>query len=270
MRTDVGFLNPDVFATRFGANAHWSEHTLAPTLWRQSLGFVNAGRVSQSKKLGDRLFSFEGSSPTVGDKVSIGLRGGYTLHTHNSTNVSYSNVTIHGASFMAITEFDGGGGHSYDNVRVVRRQMPAPTPAPPTPPTPRPPPSPQPPPSPTPSPIPGPPSEANYTRYAGMNSLIGCGATAEIDEKNATIGLSVGACEKTCDADPACGCVTYRLRNGQCYRRGGCSPGHFCAAKSSFDTYVKKTATTGGEPSVQGHGYGHGHVREQNDDQQQG
>jgi hypothetical protein len=30
-------------------------------------------------------------------------------------------VTVHGASFMAVTEFDGGGAHTYEDVRVAVR-----------------------------------------------------------------------------------------------------------------------------------------------------
>ena len=59
--------------------------------------------------------------PNIGDKVTIHFRGGLTYHIMNSTRISTSDVGIHGATAFAITEYDGGGGHSYRNVSVGRR-----------------------------------------------------------------------------------------------------------------------------------------------------
>jgi hypothetical protein len=82
--------------------------------------------VKLSAKVGARRFNFSvDARAKVGDKIYIGIRGGLTLHTHNSSAISYSDVSIHGASFMAITEFDGEGGHSYTNVSVRVRDVPA-------------------------------------------------------------------------------------------------------------------------------------------------
>eukprot|EP01052_Picozoa_sp_SAG31_P000597 SAG31_NODE_17_length_35773_cov_25.999271_22_plen_116_part_00 len=71
------------------------------------------------------MFAFRVSAGAVaqGDKVYIGIRGGLTLHTHNSSRSRYHNITVHGASFMAVTEFDGEGGHSYDSVAVQLRDV---------------------------------------------------------------------------------------------------------------------------------------------------
>ena len=67
-------------------------------------------------KVGDRLYNCTAKTSTgsarVGDKVTERVRGGYTLHTHRSSAVRYRDVTIHGASMMAITEFGGEGAHS--------------------------------------------------------------------------------------------------------------------------------------------------------------
>ena len=50
------------------------------------------------------------------------VRVGFTWFVHNSTKVVTRNVNIRGASFMAITEFDGGGSNVYDDVNVIRRE----------------------------------------------------------------------------------------------------------------------------------------------------
>ena len=46
-------------------------------------------------------------------------RDGFTWFVHNSTNIVSRNVNIR----TSITEFDGGGGNTYDGVNVVRREM---------------------------------------------------------------------------------------------------------------------------------------------------
>ena len=46
----------------------------------------------------------------VGDKITISMRKGITWHVQNSTRVSSTNITIHGASLFGLSEFDGGGG----------------------------------------------------------------------------------------------------------------------------------------------------------------
>ena len=81
--------------------------------------------MTQLQKTGQRTFGFHVAADTVapGDKVYIGIRGGLTLHTHNSSRSRYCKITVHGASFMAVTEFDGLGGHSYDGVAVKVRDV---------------------------------------------------------------------------------------------------------------------------------------------------
>ena len=58
----------------------------------------------------------------IGDKMTCVVRVGYTWFVHNSTSVITRNVNIRGSSFMAITEFDGGGANIYDDVNVIRRK----------------------------------------------------------------------------------------------------------------------------------------------------
>lgn len=49
------------------------------------------------------------------------MRSGYTYLLHNATRVTSINITIHAASFMGFTEFDGRGGHVYQGCRLVRQ-----------------------------------------------------------------------------------------------------------------------------------------------------
>jgi hypothetical protein len=82
--------------------------------------------LTQLQKTAPGKFLFrvaDGAHATAGDKVYIGIRGGLTLHTHNSSRSRYTDITVHGASFMAITEFDGQGGHSYEGVAVEVRNV---------------------------------------------------------------------------------------------------------------------------------------------------
>ena len=138
--TDVGWLDWDVFDRRYG-RASWSEG-MATNLWRRAGGFDPPDPYATHRpipdpptpqKVSDRRWLFkrgdpEAAPPVVGDKVTARVRGGYTLFAHNSTGCRFSNITIHGARMMAVTEFGGGGGHSYDRVRVVRRPFPPPPP----------------------------------------------------------------------------------------------------------------------------------------------
>ena len=61
-------------------------------------------------------------SAQKGDKVTISIRKGITWHVQNSTNVTTRDVTVHGASLFGLSEFDGKGGHTWENVYLGRRQ----------------------------------------------------------------------------------------------------------------------------------------------------
>lgn len=128
--TDPGWLDWDLFTYRY-SNASWSESS-STRLWRApEFGAPypygpRAVPTTPPKRLGGRRWQFdrgdhEAAPPAVGDKVATRIRGGYTLFAHNSTGCNFHDITIYGASMMAITEFGGGGGHTYDKVRVVRR-----------------------------------------------------------------------------------------------------------------------------------------------------
>ena len=102
--TDPGFLDPDVYCRRY---CHWSqsEHEIPAQLWASGGGGFAVGHGTKAPQLLNKTsagkFTFS-SSPLskvkLGDKIYIGIRGGVTLHTHNSSRVTFRNITIHGAS----------------------------------------------------------------------------------------------------------------------------------------------------------------------------
>ena len=135
VRTEAGWLDPDVFMARYGHMT--TSESSSGMRWTKASGFgeyVSDSTVMNGtpEKVGPGLFRYRhkgvsdsegGTAPAlaVGDKLTVRIRGGYTLHAHNSSRVSYSNISIHGSSFMAITEFGGFGGHIYQDVKVARR-----------------------------------------------------------------------------------------------------------------------------------------------------
>ena len=60
-------------------------------------------------------------TPNAGDYLTLSPLVGYTYNIANSTGVQTRHLDIYAASNKAITEFDGGGGHSYDSVRLIRK-----------------------------------------------------------------------------------------------------------------------------------------------------
>jgi hypothetical protein len=136
VEVDAGSLLPDDFWREWGKDPR-NEFVQGPVWWSASAKGVNGApfplsfSAFNSIKLtdfkatgapGGRTFTYTSSSggepsPNVGDKLSAIVRLGYTWHTHNSTSCTTVNVTINTASFMAVTEFNGRGGHTYDGVR---------------------------------------------------------------------------------------------------------------------------------------------------------
>jgi len=131
VRTEKGWLDPDEFMAKDG-HLTTSEST-AGVRWTKASGlkkYVGDSTVQNGKpeKVGPGLFRYHKSAaadgvpaPVAGDKLAVRIRAGYTLHAQNSSRVVYSDIKIHGATFMAITEFGGKGGHRYKNVKVARR-----------------------------------------------------------------------------------------------------------------------------------------------------
>ena len=130
VRTERGWLDPDVFMAKHG-HLTTSESTFG-VRWTKASGltdYVSDSTVQdeQPEKVGPGLFRYPKSAAgglpaaVAGDKITVRIRAGYTLHTHNSSRVVYSDLKIHGSTFMAITEFGGRGGHRYQNVKVARR-----------------------------------------------------------------------------------------------------------------------------------------------------
>ena len=62
-----------------------------------------------------------GAAARVGDVFVAATRVGVTLSLSRTAAVTVTDVTIHAAGYMAITEFLGGGGNVYERVRLVPR-----------------------------------------------------------------------------------------------------------------------------------------------------
>lgn len=133
--TDPGFLDPDTFYNLYHDDPK-NEYVQGPQWFAGDAGagypLISAGwqdfnpprDMTPSGAPGMFTYRIKNPPPRAikkGDKVTAVVRIGYTYLVHNSTRIASSDVTLHSASFMAITEFDGEGGHSYDNFRVVRR-----------------------------------------------------------------------------------------------------------------------------------------------------
>ena len=141
VRSDAGFADPLAFWSRWKADAR-NEFIQGPQWWDGASG-AGLPLISQSFSQwdapaqmggkhadGSYLYTCPGitpvpgatkAAPAVGDKVTAIIRVGYTWNLHRCAAVSVSNVTIHAASSMSITEFDGCGPNAYDAMRVVRR-----------------------------------------------------------------------------------------------------------------------------------------------------
>lgn len=61
------------------------------------------------------------ASARAGDKITLAARKGLTYHVQNSSRVTTRGVSIHSASLMGISEFDGRGEHVYESVFLGRR-----------------------------------------------------------------------------------------------------------------------------------------------------
>jgi len=80
---------------------------------------------------------------------------------------------------------------------------------------------------------------ADYDVYWGKNAYNGVGAI-EIDSDNsAPAGQSAESCQRRCDAENLCDCVTFRKSDGKCWMRAACVPSLFGDGGSSYDTYVR-------------------------------
>ena len=135
VQTDPGFPEPHEYVSAHSISNDPSDNYMnAPAIWpkhigygcNRTLGCPGHGAATlqpQDASLPPRTDRFE-VLPTarVGDKITISMRKGITWHIQNSTRVSSANISIHGASLFGLSEFDGGGGHRYDNVWLGRRK----------------------------------------------------------------------------------------------------------------------------------------------------
>lgn len=142
--TDVGSMDPDKFWERFSKDKA-NEFVQGPQWWApghdglfaappymQAFRSFNATRQirrrsGSTSSSNEFTFTSDVASakgrplPHALDKMSVIVRKGITLHTHNSSRCRFLDVRIHSASYMAVTEYDGVGGHSYERITVGRR-----------------------------------------------------------------------------------------------------------------------------------------------------
>jgi len=148
VKTDAGFLDPEVFDEEFHMGVPGVQAGPAALVWNSSDGFgafasaswppiatanghhvFNLSRAAMCKEI--QSTTTDGSSCQGGstaklqlqDKITAHIRFGFTLHILNSTQVQTRNSAIHGAPGFAISEYDGHGGHSYINVSLGRRHV---------------------------------------------------------------------------------------------------------------------------------------------------
>ena len=133
--TDQGFPDPYVYIEAHSTNNDPScNYVDAPAIWSKSKGFgcnrtmgcpghgaAVLQPINNATPAGTALFALL-SSAKKGDKITIGARKGVTWHIQNSTNVTTRNIAIHSSSMFGLSEFDGGGQHTYEHVYLGRRQ----------------------------------------------------------------------------------------------------------------------------------------------------
>lgn len=84
-------------------------------------------------------------------------------------------------------------------------------------------------------------AQANAVDYVGFpsqHSYAGHGGIEIDSEDSAPYGLDVDKCEKRCDDDEACDCVSFRHSDGKCWKLSACDPDEF-EIDSDYGTYVK-------------------------------
>ena len=141
VRTDRGFPDPHRYVSDHSTAKDPSNNYMnAPAIWPKHIGFGCNRTLGCPGHGAGVLLPRNASYPTPagvasfmllasarpGDKVTISMRKGLTYHLQNSTRVSTANISIHGASLFGLSEFDGGGGHVYQDVWLGRRRGVAP------------------------------------------------------------------------------------------------------------------------------------------------
>ena len=135
VRTDPGFPEPHEYIANHTVNKDPSDNYMnTPAIWPKHIGYGcnrtlgcpghGAGVLqpfNASLNTSDNVFQLLASA-RVGDKVTISMRKGITWHVQNSSRVTTSNISIHGASLFGVSEFDGLGSHVYENVWLGRRR----------------------------------------------------------------------------------------------------------------------------------------------------
>lgn len=84
-------------------------------------------------------------------------------------------------------------------------------------------------------------STTTYVKYSGRNAYAYRGATNIDSDKTAPLELSEWQCQKRCNEDESCDCVTYERQSGKCWKRRSCEPSDFeySDTVSGYDVYVR-------------------------------
>ena len=137
IKTDIGFPDPDMFYTKYSSN-HANEFIQGPQFWSAknnytliSSNFINFNADTQITKTKEKhIYRYTPPNSTagreilsIGDKMSVIIRLGFTYHLHKCEKVNSYNITIYSSSFMAITEFNGIGHNTYNGMKVIRRNV---------------------------------------------------------------------------------------------------------------------------------------------------
>jgi len=81
-----------------------------------------------------------------------------------------------------------------------------------------------------------------YDKYESMNCYSGHGGQ-EIDGGGVSVA-SAEECERSCDEDDSCDCVTFRKSGSAwCWKRAACQPSQFLN-DGGYDSYVKSKTET--------------------------
>jgi hypothetical protein len=93
------------------------------------------------------------------------------------------------------------------------------------------------------------PSTGDYVVYPGTTSYAGHGGVEIDTDATALLGATPASCERRCDSDSFCDCVSFRASDGKCWKRSLCVPEQF-GSDSAFDTYVKHASPTPPPPPM--------------------
>jgi len=82
-------------------------------------------------------------------------------------------------------------------------------------------------------------ARGEYSAHTNKNTYNGHGSIEIDGNGSAPEGLSIEQCQKRCDEDNYCDCVTFQRSNGKCWKRASCIESMFADGQNQYDTYVR-------------------------------